>query len=163
MRWFPLLLVAFVACSSKKEARTPRDVPITSPGRTVEEPAEKPIVQESGRDLTQPRFGPVYFAYDDALVSPRASEELVRLAGYLERQSSVTVTLEGHTDERGSPEYNIALGDQRAQACREYLVRLGIASHRLRTRSFGEERPVDAATSEEAWAKNRRVEFLVQP
>lgn len=155
-------VVFLLACSSKKDVQNPRDVPLTSPGRTVEQPAEQePQVAE--RELPAPgAFGPVYFAYDDASIGPRAGDELGRLAEFLEKNSSASVLLEGHTDERGSPEYNIALGEQRARACRDYLVRLGVASHRLSTTSLGEERPAVNGSEEAAWAKNRRVELRVR-
>jgi peptidoglycan-associated lipoprotein len=74
----------------------------------------------------------------------------------------VNVTIEGHCDERGTIEYNLALGERRAKSARDYLIRFGLDRKRFKTVSYGEERPVDLRQNEEAWAKNRRAEFVVQ-
>ncbi|WP_305046779.1 peptidoglycan-associated lipoprotein Pal [Geoalkalibacter sp.] len=101
----------------------------------------------------------VHFEYDSYTLSQRAQETLTRNAAYLRANPDVKVLIEGHTDERGSDEYNLALGERRAQAVRNYLVTLGIAAERLSVISYGEELPLDPASNEDAWAKNRRAEF----
>jgi peptidoglycan-associated lipoprotein len=101
----------------------------------------------------------VYFDYDAFTIKPGARQALERNAAWLNAKPSIRVTIEGHCDERGSDEYNLALGERRAIAVKYYLVNLGIAAERLITISYGEERPAVDGQGETAWSKNRRVEF----
>ena len=103
----------------------------------------------------------VYFNFDSADLSEDSRSILTRNADYLSKQSGVKVRIEGNCDERGSDDYNMALGERRAKAAKDYLVNLGIASDRLSTISYGEEKPVDAGHDEEAWGMNRRAEFVI--
>lgn len=107
------------------------------------------------------RISPIYFAYDSAELSPEARETLQQNARAFRELTGVRIIIiEGHADERGTEEYNLALGDRRAQAAYEYLLDLGIQPDRLETISLGEERPADPGNNEAAWAKNRRAEFV---
>jgi len=99
----------------------------------------------------------VFFAYDSATLTPTATATLDRQAAWLQRYPDVTVTVEAHADERGTREYNLALGDRRANAVKSYLGALGIDDGRVLTISYGEERPAVDGTGEEAWAQNRRA------
>lgn len=103
----------------------------------------------------------VYFDFDQANLSDATKETLHQHAQWLQRHPELNLTIEGHCDQRGTVEYNLALGDLRAQAVREYLVSLGVAADRLAPVSYGKERPVDPDTGEAAWAKNRRAHFVV--
>jgi peptidoglycan-associated lipoprotein len=103
----------------------------------------------------------VFFGFDTAVLSPVAAETLDRQAVWLKRYPDVIVTIEGHADERGTREYNLALGDRRANAVKNYLVALEIEPERITTISYGEERPDDAGHDETAWAKNRRAVTVV--
>jgi peptidoglycan-associated lipoprotein len=103
----------------------------------------------------------VFFAYDSAVLSPIATQTLDRQGAWLQQYAEIVVTVEGHTDERGTREYNLALGDRRANAVKNYLVALGIEPSRILIISYGEERPADAANDESAWAKNRRAVSVV--
>jgi peptidoglycan-associated lipoprotein len=103
----------------------------------------------------------VFFAYDSAVLSPIASQTLDRQAAWMKQYPAIFLTVEGHTDERGTREYNLALGDRRANAVKNYLVALGIDPARLLTISYGEERPAEPGNDETAWAKNRRAVSLV--
>lgn len=103
----------------------------------------------------------VFFAYDSAVLSPVAIETLDRQGAWLQQYPDVIVTVEGHADERGTREYNLALGDRRATAVRNYLMALNVTSERILTISYGEERPADSANDDTAWAKNRRVVAVV--
>lgn len=103
----------------------------------------------------------VFFGFDRFDLTAEARATLDRVAAWLDTNPSVTLTIEGHADERGTREYNLALGERRATAARNYLVSLGIASGRLSTVSFGEERPAVLGSNEEAWAQNRRAVFVV--
>jgi peptidoglycan-associated lipoprotein len=121
----------------------------------------------SGQDLINglsPEGGPladILFEYDSAALTPAATEVLQKHVGWLKANVSTRAALEGHADERGTVEYNLALGQQRARAVYDYLTSVGIPAARLATVSFGKERPVDPGHDEAAWAKNRRVHFAV--
>jgi len=103
----------------------------------------------------------IYFNFDAADLSEESRSILTKNGDYLSKQSSVKVRIEGNCDERGSDDYNMALGERRAKAAKDYLVNLGIQSDRLITISYGEEKPVDPGHDEAAWAKNRRAEFVI--
>lgn len=99
----------------------------------------------------------VYFGYDSATLTDEAQATLMRQAGFLKGNPSMTVTIEGHCDERGTREYNLALGERRATAARDYLLAQGVNSARIRVISYGKERPVAAGSTESSWSKNRRA------
>ncbi len=101
----------------------------------------------------------IYFAFDSSDLNSRSREVLTRKAEVLRQEQRLRVIIEGHCDERGSNEYNLALGERRAQAAFRFLVNLGITASQLETISYGEERPADAGHGEAAWALNRRDEF----
>ncbi len=98
----------------------------------------------------------VFFGFDRFDLTPEARDVLERQSEWLKRFPNVTVTVAGHSDERGTREYNLALGERRANSVKNYLVALGIEPNRIRTVSYGKEQPVDPRSAEEAWAKNRR-------
>jgi peptidoglycan-associated lipoprotein len=104
---------------------------------------------------------PVFFAYDSDEISEEAKAVLAKNADVLRTYPSWVITIEGHSDERGTAEYNLALGDRRALAARTYLLSLGIAAQRVRTVSYGKEFPFDPGHDESAWAKNRRAHFML--
>lgn len=110
------------------------------------------------------RFGnqDIHFKYDSAELSSMAKMVLKDKAAWMKANPTKYVSVEGHCDERGTTEYNLALGELRAKAAKNYLVNLGIASSRLSTISYGEERPLDTASNESAWKKNRRAHFVIQ-
>lgn len=102
----------------------------------------------------------IYFDYDSSDIQPQFIDILRAHASYLSSSSAPLVTLDGHTDERGTREYNLALGDHRADTVRRFLLAEGVPDGRIRTMSFGEERPVDSGHGESSWALNRRVELV---
>ncbi len=104
----------------------------------------------------------IYFDFDSAQLLPKAQEILKRKAEWLRAHPGARVIIEGHTDERGTVEYNLALGDRRAEAAKAFLVELGISPDRITTISYGEERPADPGHDEAAWAKNRRAQFVLE-
>jgi peptidoglycan-associated lipoprotein len=104
---------------------------------------------------------PVFFAYDSSELTPEARATLDETAVLLRKYASWTVTIEGHTDERGTAEYNLALGDRRAVTAQAYLVSLGVPASRFRTVSYGKEFPFDAGHDESSWSKNRRAHFVI--
>jgi peptidoglycan-associated lipoprotein len=103
----------------------------------------------------------VHFAFDSSAIEPQYRNILRKDADYLISNSRVKVTIEGHCDERGTSEYNMALGQHRADEVKKYLVNLGVASKSMTTVSYGKEKPLDPEHNEEAWAKNRRAHFEV--
>jgi peptidoglycan-associated lipoprotein len=106
-------------------------------------------------------FAPVFFEYDSSQVADSERPKIEDVSRHLKQNSSVAVIVEGHCDERGSNEYNLALGERRAQAVRAYLAGLGIEADRIQTKSYGEENPADQGHDEAAWAANRRGEFVL--
>lgn len=103
----------------------------------------------------------IYYEFDSSAILPAAQQVLASKADYMRAAGAVSVTIEGHCDERGTDAYNMALGQRRADAARDYMINLGISGARLNTISYGEERPVDMGHNEEAWAKNRRAHFAI--
>jgi len=104
----------------------------------------------------------VYFEYDKSTLLPIAQKILKLKAKYLFNNPDITVVVEGHCDERGTNEYNLALGDRRAESAKNFLVELGVLESRFTTISYGEERPLATAQDEEAWARNRRAHFVIE-
>jgi peptidoglycan-associated lipoprotein len=113
-------------------------------------------------DLQHGQFAAVLFDYDSARIRPSEESKLEAVAAYLKSNPGKLV-IEGHCDERGTAEYNRALGEHRALAARDELVRLGVDASRMSTISYGKERPADPGHDETAWSKNRRCEFVAVP
>jgi len=103
----------------------------------------------------------IHFDFDSSTLTPEAQEILKKKAQWLQNNPDKSVTIEGNCDERGTNEYNLALGDRRAASVKAFLVDLGISASRLTTISYGEERPLDPGHNEAAWAKNRRCHFVI--
>ena len=147
--------------------------------KPTEEPVVEPDVSDDASALTgedlplpdvddtvyveplSPAFENIHFEFDRYDIRAADEPVLQGIASWLEEHDQVRVLIEGHCDERGTNEYNMALGEQRALAARRYLVGLGIDSGRLRTISYGEEQPLDPRSTEDAWTKNRRAHFAV--
>jgi len=125
------------------------DIPIT------EEHGDLPVDGQRGM------FEAVHFAYDSSQVPPDEVEKIERVADYLKKGKAQGVIVEGHCDERGSRDYNLALGERRALAVRDYLIGFGIDPGRIQTKSYGEEMPVALGHDEESWRLNRRAEFVI--
>lgn len=151
------------ALSTPTSVDKPRPVnqPVT-PDSAVQEPlsAAPPKPATGNENRLQASLETIYFGFDSYELESAARETLVRDAQILKAQSGVRVTLEGHTDERGSDDYNLALGEKRAQAAMNYLVTLGVPAASLSTISYGREKPAAPGHDETAWGKNRRVEFV---
>ena len=178
-----LLLTVVVGACSKKTPPVARPMPPPSvvntggaapppppePPRPVAEPipvppmpAEDTIGSRSLDDLNRDSpLRPLYFDLDSADVSADGQKVLQENASVLKKYSTWQVTIEGHCDERGTAEYNLALGERRALAAKNYLVSLGIPADKVRTVSYGKEFPFDAAHEDTAWSKNRRAHFVI--
>jgi len=145
-----IVVAALVGCSSEKG---PAPTSNTGFGGEQTPPARSSSTADSSM------FRTIYFDFDKSDLRADAREGLQSNATYLKGNSSVQVTIEGNTDERGSNEYNLALGKRRADAAYKYLVDLGVESSRMTTISYGEEHPAVEGHNELAWAKNRRDDF----
>ena len=104
----------------------------------------------------------IYFDFDKSSIRPDAREILKANAEIFTKNGTAQIVLEGYCDERGTAEYNMALGERRAQEAKQYLVNLGLTASRMETISYGEEKPLDPGHNEAAWAQNRRVQFLLK-
>ena len=184
LRWSLLTSLAWLGCTpatiSKPEysnplwtAENPNAVREAQKGRsqqaardTIGEGPSSLDALRQGRSTATPASSPVqdiFFDFDSAALGADARNTLRANAEWMKNNPSARVEVEGHCDERGTNEYNLALGARRAQSARDYLVSLGIAANRLSTISFGEEIPVCTEKTETCWQKNRRARFVVAP
>ena len=138
----------------KEEAVKPQPLQETKIAETPVKEAAKPVQAEIVLDK-------VYFDFDSYILSQLASATLKKNAELLLKNLMLKVQIEGHCDERGSDEYNLALGEKRARHAMDYLVLLGVPAGRLSIVSYGKEKPADPGHDEAAWAKNRRAEFVI--
>ncbi len=122
---------------------------------------QEPLKEISGAAQLKEAFNSVYFDFDKYDLSQTARDSLVKNADLLRKDSYEKIRIEGNCDERGSDEYNLALGEKRAKAAMQYLVTMGIPADRLSVISYGKEKPADPGHDEAAWAKNRRDDFIV--
>ena len=160
-RWLVALAVLGLlsACTGDKAVEEPVQVEESAPPPQMEELQGTDAFPAGGTMSLDQRT--VYFAFDDYSLSSDAQTNIDAVANYMRDNSSARVKLEGHCDERGSTEYNLALGQRRAQAVKDYLMQLGIDEKRLPTISYGEEKPAADGHDESAWSLNRRVEFVL--
>lgn len=124
--------------------------------------AREAWLKKNAEALTDLNIQNIYFDYDKSDIRPDAREILKANAEIFNKNGNAAIVVEGHCDERGTAEYNMALGERRAQETKQYLVNLGINASRIETISYGEERPLDNRSIEEAWAQNRRAQFLLK-
>jgi peptidoglycan-associated lipoprotein len=178
-----ILLATTFACAKSKPpvARPAPPQPIVAADNTSTRPPvpPEPVPEPTGGVPPEPRvedplkvsdidkinqnspFQPVFFAYDSAEIDTVGQQILNGNAAILKKYPEWVITIEGHADERGTAEYNLALGNRRAAAARGYLISLGVPADRLRTVSYGKEFPFDPTHTEAAWSKNRRVHFVL--
>ncbi|MDH3665185.1 MAG: peptidoglycan-associated lipoprotein Pal [Alphaproteobacteria bacterium] len=169
-----LMAVTFLlaACSSNDEYDYGADGDVGAANQSRSYDADQDGIGSDSLPANQPTPGTqeelelsvgdrVFFDYDSAVLSPVATETLDRQGAWLRQYPSLVVTIEGHADERGTREYNLAIGDRRATAVRNYLLALNVSPNQILTISYGEERPADAGSDESAWANNRRAVTVV--
>jgi peptidoglycan-associated lipoprotein len=174
-------LALLAGCGGKKRppvlATTPggeraEGAPAPPPERPLDEGPDVRAMRgegAAGTDIGGGAAGPeeaspladIHFELDSATLTDASRATLEKHALWLQGRREARVTIEGHCDERGTVEYNLALGERRARVARDYLVSLGVAAERLRVVSFGKERPLDPGSNEAAWARNRRAHFAV--
>jgi peptidoglycan-associated lipoprotein len=148
--------------------RQRKDKPLKEETLGAQPSAPPPLKEELKKEketreaaLTSPELKSIFFDFDQAVIREDQKEVMLQNAQWLKAHPQVRVRIEGNCDERGTAEYNLALGQRRAEAVKEFLEGLGIAPKRMQTISYGFERPLDPGHNEEAWAKNRRVDFTV--
>ncbi len=151
------------ACTHKQEAVTtaPPPVAVAPPPAPAPAPVTSSIIPGSAEDLRVNVGDTVRFALDEYNVDESDKALLGRQAAWLQRYPAVRVSIEGHADERGTREYNLALGARRANAVKEYLVSQGVSTGRVETVSYGKERPVCTSSDEGCWSQNRRGVTIV--
>lgn len=149
-----VLLLA--ACDTTSDSSSSKDAKGGASGT-----AGGPVRPGSQEDLSQNVGDRVFFEYDSASLTSEAQHTLERQAAWLKQYSSLSITVEGHCDERGTREYNLALGERRAAATKKYLAGLGIPANRISTISYGKERPAVIGSDESAWGQNRRSVTVV--
>lgn len=175
--WGTLVLLALVVVGGCAKTTVVAEKPAAESELKAgfEEEAISPETARKGRSRRQVTdralaYGPegiafesedVYFDYDQYILTPEGQARLKKKAAFLRRHPEVQVTIEGHCDERGSSDYNLGLGQKRADSARTYLIYLGIGGDRLATVSYGEEQPLDPGHDEAAWAKNRRAHLVI--
>ncbi|HEX5132208.1 MAG TPA: peptidoglycan-associated lipoprotein Pal [Candidatus Krumholzibacteria bacterium] len=154
-----LSMVVLAGCGGKKAMDEP---PMDTTAAPVEEPIEQPVEQPVApvQDMSPIALSDVFFAFDSYSLSAEAKSTLEANAREMKRVTDAMVTIEGHCDERGTKAYNLALGEKRANAAKDYLVAMGVNASRVSTVSYGKERPFDDGHAEAAWAKNRRCHFV---
>jgi peptidoglycan-associated lipoprotein len=158
--FFTTLMVGFLAigCASKKPKNNQDDAATGADGDNQGMSLELNGDSDSGK---AGGLQTVYFGFDSASLDNEAKGIMTSNAEYLKANQNVDVQIEGHTDERGGRQYNLALGERRAKTVRDYLVALGVASKRLSTISYGSERPKAEGSDESSWSQNRRANFVV--
>ena len=166
-------LMFTVSCGKQQVVQEPTTTEPPPPVETTPAPVAQPeptlapeptpvvsTVDTSAEDRFQSVH--IYFEFDSAVLLPQAQNTLRQKAEFLRMNPGYYLVVEGHCDERGTNAYNLALGERRALSARSFLADLGVEETRIETISYGEERPLDAYSGEEAWAKNRRAQFLLQ-
>jgi peptidoglycan-associated lipoprotein len=155
-------LIAFMVVGCAKK---PKVEPMTQPTKTEVKSADTTSNQPTDKGTTvesQPssKFSAIYFDFDKYSLRDDAKTDLKKNVDVMKQDQNIKITVEGHCDERGTVEYNLALGERRAKSARDYMVSMGVKANRVSTISYGKERPKELGHDEDAWAKNRRDEFV---
>lgn len=169
-----VLLMIFAVGCAKKYVKAPEEQQPVAPeeemmkGAEEEEIIEARVIPKEAEDIDSADVGESFFEFQDALfdydkydIRPDTREVLDSVASWLNGHKDINILIEGHCDERGTNEYNLALGERRAKAARDYLLSKGINHIRMNIITYGEERPVCTEKNEECWQSNRRAHFFV--
>ncbi len=162
---FALCLAVALASCSKKDVKP--DEPGFSPSDGAaadgmgDAAAATPALSAGDASAAAPELETIYYAFDSFSLSNEARNALKTNAQWLTENPTATIQVEGHCDERGTTEYNLALGERRSNAAKDYLQKLGVDASRISVISYGEERPQEMGSEEGAWAKNRRASFVI--
>ena len=157
-----IALLATAGCAKKRDASTippaPSETGPVNPGEGDSDTVAAPINEQFRREVSSDT---VHFAFDQYDIDPEARAILDSQAQWLTSHPNTRITIEGHCDERGTREYNLALGDRRANAAKNYLASRGISPARITTISYGKERPIALGSDDASWAQNRRAVTIV--
>jgi len=162
-------MTIFTGCADKKtvvkdetiqEQMAPAAQPANEPA-VVKPAAQEQSAKVEAAATVEASISDINFDFDQSTIRPDAREILKANADILLKKGAAAIAIEGYCDERGTAEYNMALGERRAQEAKKYLVNLGMKASQIKTISYGEERPLDPGNNEDAWAKNRRAHFVV--
>jgi len=158
-----VLPMAFLGCAKKPkpavEDPTVREETRAIPSRSTPDVSEEELRRQRIMEAARAAFQTIYFPLDQSVLDARARSVLGGIHRFMAEHPEVSFTVAGHCDERGTEEYNLALGELRAKAVTRYLADLGVSQARMKTLSYGEERPASEGSSESSWALNRRAEF----
>ncbi len=146
-------LALFSGCAEKKA--------VVAEGTAQQQPSAVQDEATLSATAAQEALKDISFDYDKSNIGPDARVIMKANADILLKNTNFNIIVEGHCDERGTSEYNMALGERRAQEAKKYLINLGVDGARMKTISYGEERPLDSGSNEEAWSKNRRAHFRI--
>jgi peptidoglycan-associated lipoprotein len=149
------------ACASEEPKKAETGAAVTPPAAAPQKAVES-IVPGSQADFVKNVGDRVFFDFDKSVIKPEGKEQLTKWVAFLNKYPNDQILIEGHCDERGTREYNLALGERRANAVKEFLVANGIQASRLKTVSYGKERPAVLGSNEAAWAQNRRGVGVIQ-
>ena len=181
LRWILVVLISgllmMAGCAGKKSVVTSdatqettsapttqqQDVATSDTTSVIRDTAEEKSVDLEKMARIPSPVSDIHFDFDSSSIRPDARDILKENADYFMNNRISSIIIEGHCDEKGTYEYNMALGERRAQETKKYLANLGVKESLMKTVSFGEENPLDPASTEEAWAKNRRAHFVVNP
>jgi len=155
-------LIAFMVGGCAKK---PKVEPLTKPPTTQTVPPDTTSGTSTGNkppveSVPSSKFMAIYFDFDKYNLRDDAKADLKKNIDVMKQDQNLKITVEGHCDERGTVEYNLALGERRAKSARDYMVNMGVKANRVSTISYGKERPVAFGHDEDAWSKNRRDEFV---
>jgi peptidoglycan-associated lipoprotein len=152
-----MALLLMAGCSSKSAVSTSQD----NAGQSGAGSGSGISSSSLGGSSAGSALGDVFFEFDSTAIVEEAQAQLKQNVAWMQSNAAKNVLVEGHCDERGTDEYNMALGERRAMSAKDYMVNLGVKPFRLKTVSFGEEHPFDPGHNETAWAKNRRAHFVI--
>jgi len=150
------------ACSSEPEKKATETTVATPPATVAQPPKTTGITPGSQEDFVKNVGDRVFFDYDKSSLKPEGKDQLTKWVAFLKQYPNDQLLVEGHADERGTREYNLALGERRANSVKEFLVANGVAASRLKTVSYGKERPAVLGSNEAAYAQNRRGVGVIQ-
>jgi peptidoglycan-associated lipoprotein len=157
-----LLGLTLAGCDSTKKKKTMTDDPSMGESMSDEDYAKRDLVVNGDSDSGKAgAIRTVYFNFNSSSLSDSTRSALQANADFLKANTGVEIQIEGHADERGGVQYNLALGEQRGATVKRYLVSMGVSSSRITTISFGKERPIAFGHSENSWSRNRRANFVV--
>jgi len=162
-------MTIFTGCAEKQtvvkdEAIQEQTIPAAQPANepvVVKPAAPEQSAKVEAAATVEASISDINFDFDQSTIRPDAREILKANADIILKKGAAAIAIEGYCDERGTVEYNMALGERRAQEAKKYLVNLGVKASQIKTISYGEERPLDPGNNEDAWAKNRRAHFVV--